>query len=39
LYQTVFELLLEKCRGEVRGAKKLLSLDGSVIDLSVTMYD
>jgi Transposase DDE domain/Domain of unknown function (DUF4372) len=45
LYQTVFEQLLEKCRGEVRGGKKfrfknkLLSLDGSVIDLSVTMYD
>jgi hypothetical protein len=45
LYQTVFEQVLEKCRGEVRGGKKfrfknkLLSLDGSVIDLSVTMYD
>jgi hypothetical protein len=45
LYQTVFEQMLGKCRGEVRkGTKfrfknKLLSLDGSVIDLSVTMYD
>lgn len=45
LYQTVFEQLLEKCQGEVRGGKKfrfknkLLSLDGSVIDLSATMYD
>jgi hypothetical protein len=45
LYQTVFEQLLEKCQREVRGGKKfrfknkLLSLDGSVIDLSVTMYD
>jgi hypothetical protein len=45
LYQTVFEQLLEKCRGEIQGGKKfrfknqLLSLDGSVIDLSVTMYD
>ena len=39
LYQTVFEQLLEKCQREVRGGKKfrfknkLLSLDGSVIDL------
>jgi hypothetical protein len=45
LYQTVFEQVLKKCQGEVRGGKKfrfknkLLSLDGSVIDLSVTMYD
>src|SRR6266851_8907733 len=45
LYQTVFEQLLGKCRGGVRGGtkfrfkNKLLSLDGSVIDLSVTMYD
>jgi hypothetical protein len=45
LYQTVFEQLLKKCQGEVREGKKfrfknkLLSLDGSVIDLSVTMYD
>jgi Transposase DDE domain/Domain of unknown function (DUF4372) len=45
LYQTVFEQLLEKCQREVREGKKfrfknkLLSLDGSVIDLSATMYD
>ena len=45
LYQRVFEQLLEKCQREVRGGKKfrfknkLLSLDGSVIDLSATMYD
>jgi Transposase DDE domain/Domain of unknown function (DUF4372) len=45
LYQTVFEQLLEKCQREVRGGRKfrfknkLLSLDGSVIDLSATMYD
>ncbi len=45
LYQTVFEQLLKKCQREVRGGKKfrfknkLLSLDGSVIDLSATMYD
>jgi hypothetical protein len=45
LYQTVFEQLLQKCQGEVRGAKKfrfknkLLSLDGSVIELSVKMFD
>jgi len=45
LYQTVFQQLLEKCQREVRGGKKfrfknkLLSLDGSVIDLSATMYD
>jgi hypothetical protein len=45
LYQTVFEQLLKKCQREVREGKKfrfknkLLSLDGSVIDLSATMYD
>src|ERR1700733_9967629 len=45
LYQTVFVQLLDKCQREVRGSKKfrfknkLLSLDGSVIDLSATMYD
>jgi hypothetical protein len=45
LYQKVFEQLLEKCQREVRGRKKfrfknkLLSLDGSVIDLSASMYD
>jgi DDE family transposase/uncharacterized protein DUF4372 len=48
LYQTVFEQLLEKCQAEVaaRGGRKkfrfknkLVSLDGSIIDLSATMFD
>ena len=48
LYQTVFNQLLEKCRAEVAarsGRKKfrfknrLVSLDGSIIDLSATMFD
>jgi hypothetical protein len=48
LYQTVFGQLLEKCQAEVaaRGGRhkfrfknKLMSLDGSIIDLSVTMFD
>ena len=45
LYQAVFGQLLEKCRREVKGRKKfrfknkLQSLDGSVIDLSVSLYD
>src|SRR5258708_171554 len=48
LYQTVFNQLLEKCQGEVaaRGGRKkfrfknkLMSLDGSIIDLSATMFD
>ena len=48
LYQTVFEQLLGKCRAEaaVRGGNrkfrfknKLVSLDGSIIDLSATMFD
>lgn len=48
LYQTVFHQLLEKCQGEVaaRGGRKrfrfknkLVSLDGSIIDLSATMFD
>src|SRR5260370_35982879 len=48
LYQTVFEQTLFKCqelvhsqggRKKFRFKNKLLSLDGSVIDLSVTMYD
>ena len=48
LYQTVFHQLLEKCQGEVtaRGGRKkfrfknkLASLDGSIIDLSATMFD
>jgi hypothetical protein len=48
LYQTVFGQLLEKCQTEVaaRGGRnkfrfknKLMSLDGSIIDLSATMFD
>jgi len=48
LYQTVFGQLLEKCQMEVaaRGGRnkfrfknKLMSLDGSIIDLSATMFD
>ena len=48
LYQTVFEQTLGKCQGLVQsqgGRKKfcfknkLLSLDGSIIDLSVSMFD
>ena len=46
LYQTVFEQLLAKCHGEVagRGKKfrfknKLMSLDASVIDLSLSLFD
>ena len=48
LYQTVFEQTLHKCRELVRsqGGKKkfrfknkLVSLDGSIIDLSVSMFD
>ena len=48
LYQTVFNQLLEKCRTEVAGRggrkkfrfkNKLVSLDGSIIDLSATMFD
>lgn len=48
LYQTVFHQLLEKCQVEVaaRGSRKkfrfknkLMSLDGSIIDLSATMFD
>jgi IS4 transposase len=48
LYQTVFEQTLDKCRELVRsrGGKKkfrfknkLMSLDGSIIDLSVSMFD
>jgi len=48
LYQTVFNQLLEKCQTEVtaRGGRKkfrfknkLVSLDGSIIDLSATMFD
>jgi hypothetical protein len=48
LYQTVFENTLGKCRELVAGLggrkkfrfkNKLLSLDGSIIDLSVSMFD
>jgi hypothetical protein len=48
LYQTVFEQTLHKCQELVRsqGGKKkfrfknkLMSLDGSIIDLSVSMFD
>jgi hypothetical protein len=48
VYQTVFYQLLEKCQAEVaaRGGRKkfrfknkLVSLDGSIIDLSATMFD
>jgi hypothetical protein len=48
LYQTVFTQLLGKCQAEVaaRGGRrkfrfknKLMSLDGSIIDLSATMFD
>jgi hypothetical protein len=47
-YQTVFGQLLEKCQAEVaaRGGRKkfrfknkLVSLDGSIIDLSASMFD
>ena len=48
LYRTVFRQLLGKCQAEVaaRGGRKkfrfknkLMSLDGSIIDLSATMFD
>jgi len=45
LYQTVFEGLLQKCQQVIGGRKKfrfknkLVSLDGSVIDLCATLYD
>ena len=48
LYQTLFNQLLEKCQAEVsaRGGRKkfrfknkLMSLDGSIIDLSASMFD
>lgn len=48
LYQTVFGQLLEKCQAEVaaRGGRKkfrfknkLMSLDGSIVDLSASMFD
>ena len=48
LYQTIFGQLLEKCQAEVaaRGGRrkfrfknKVMSLDGSIIDLSASMFD
>jgi IS4 transposase len=48
LYQTVFEQTLKKCqdlvtsqggRKKFRFKNKLMSLDGSIIDLSVSMFD
>ena len=48
LYQTVFEQTLLKCRELVQGQggrkkfrfkNKLMSLDGSILDLSVSMFD
>jgi len=45
LYQEIFLNLLQRCRSEASGAKKfrfknpLRSLDSSVIDLSVTLFD
>ena len=45
LYQKIFFRLLERCRGQVRGKKKfrfknkLVSLDATVIDLCLSMYD
>ena len=48
LYRTIFSQLLEKCQAEVvahgsrkkfRFKNKLMSLDGSIIDLSATMFD
>lgn len=45
LYQKVFLQLLPKCRSQVSGKKKfrfknkLVSIDSSVIDLSVTLFD
>lgn len=46
-YESIFMLLLEKCqmetaahsRRKVRFKNKLMSLDGSVIELSATMFD
>lgn len=45
LYQRVFSQLFQRCRQQVAGKKKfrfknkLLSLDSSIIDLSVTLFD
>lgn len=45
LYQQVFLQLLQRCQGQVQGKKKfrfknkLVSLDSTIIDLSVTLFD
>jgi hypothetical protein len=45
LYQRVFRQLLQRCQSQVTGKKKfrfknkLVSLDSSIIDLSVTLFD
>ena len=45
LYQKIFFRLLERCRGQVKGRhkfqfkNKLVSLDATVIDLCLSMYD
>lgn len=45
LYQLVFGQLLQRCQSHVKGKKKfrfknkLVSLDSSIIDLSVTLFD
>jgi len=45
LYQRVFLQLLQRCRSQVTGKKKfrfknkLVSIDSSIIDLSVTLFD
>jgi len=45
LYQWVFGQLLQRCQSQVQGKKKfrfknkLVSLDSSIIDLSVTLFD
>jgi hypothetical protein len=45
LYQQVFLQLLQRCQSEVQGKKKfrfknkLVSLDSTIIDLSVTLFD
>ncbi len=45
LYQQVFFTLLERCRGQVKGRKKfrfknkLVSLDSTIIDLCISIFD
>lgn len=45
LYQRIFLQLLDRCRSQVRGKKKfrfknkLMGLDSTIIDLSVTLFD